>query len=148
MPKLNSRLALAATAALVICSILIAADRASAQVSPKPRESGRQYAAWIPPGEYTAIVVSSNADTRNWAISLRTKGGVFPLTVTPQQNVVIPFERGWKITADDEARVLSEHIPFGDFTAFNQFGEENPILLSAWGITAGGPVPFVYREVR
>ena len=107
------------------------------------------FAAWIPPGEYTAIVVCSSADTRDWAISLRSRDGIFPLVVGPHRNVIIPFDTPWKVTPDSEARLLSEHIPFADISARNQLNEQAyPLYLSAWGITTKGPVPFLYREVK
>ncbi len=107
------------------------------------------FAAWIPPGEYTAIVVCSSADTRDWAISLRSRDGIFPFVVGPHRNVIIPFETPWKVTPDSEARLLSEHIPFADISARNQLNEQAyPLYLSAWGITTSGPVPFLYREVK
>lgn len=143
-------LALAALASLLFGSVALIGARtgADAQVITPPRETGRLFAAWMPPGEYTAIVVNSNADTREWSITLRSKRGVFPVVVPPHENVVIPFERGWKVDAGDEARLVSEHVPFGEFTELNQLGEDGLIVLSAWGIGPGGPVPFVYREVR
>ncbi len=147
--KRNAGLTCAVLTALVASvAFMSSGSPADAQVTIQPRQPGRQFAAWVPPGEYTAFVVTTNADTRNWAISLRTTDGPFPIIVTPQANVIIPFEQGWKVTADAEVRLVSEHIPFGDITAFNQFSEDNPILFSAWGITKAGPVRFVYREVE
>ncbi len=107
------------------------------------------YAAWIPPGEYTAIVICSSADTRDWAVSLRSRDGIFPFVVPPHRNVIIPFDQPWKVTPDSEARLLSEHIPFADISARNQLNEQAyPLYLSAWGITTRGPVPFLYRKMK
>ncbi len=152
MPSITRRRSLALTvlATLLMGSILFLAGQspADAQVVPKPREPGRQYAAWLPPGEYTAIVINSNADERDWAISLRTKRGGFPIVVPAHTNVVVPFERAWKVEAGDEARLVSEYVPFADITRLNQLANESRVILSAWGIGASGPVAFVYREVK
>lgn len=133
---------------LFLLTALALLPRASAQVQHQPREAGRLFAAWLPPGTYTAIVINSNADTRDWAISLRSKRGTFPIVVPPHQNVVIPFEHGWTIDAADETRLLSEHVPFGDIAARNQLGDDERLILSAWAISPSGPVPMIFREVK
>lgn len=144
----NAARAAVLLSSLALLTALALLPSAGAQIQPHPRETGRLFAAWLPPATYTAIVVNSNADTRDWAISLRTTRGVFPIVVPPHANVIIPFEGGWTIDARDEARLLSEHVPFADITAPNQLGEDDRLILSAWAISPNGPVPLVFREVE
>ncbi len=108
---------------------------------------GPLYAAWIPPGTYTAIVVNSSGDQRRWAISLMTKTSNVPIVVPPGDNVLIPFN-GWTVKAEDEARLISNLVPFDDSALYNKAGDQPKYVLSAWGITATGPVQFVYRDVK
>lgn len=150
---LTKRMHANARAAVLISSLLLLAviallPRADAQVQPQPREPGRLYAAWLPPGTYTAIVINSNADVRPWSISLRTKHAAFPIVVPPRENVIIPFQHGWTIDAAVEARLVSEHVPFGDIAAHNQLADDERLLLSAWAISPSGPVPMLFREVK
>lgn len=107
-----------------------------------------QYAAWIPPGTYTAIVLNSSGDERRWAVSLISRGVDVPVVVPPRDNIVISFKDGWTVDAADEARVLSNLVPFEDSSKYNKYGEQPKYVLSAWGITATGPVAFEYREVK
>ena len=109
---------------------------------------GPQYAAWIPPGNYTAIVLNSSGDQRRWAVSLMTGSTNVPIVVPPNDNIVIQFKDGWTVTADSEARIVSNLVPFDDSAMFNKVGEQPKYVLSAWGITAAGPVPFTYRDVK
>jgi hypothetical protein len=61
---------------------------------------------------------------------------------------VIEFKDGWKVGRDDEARIVSNLVPFANSALYNKVGEQPEYVLSAWGITAGGPVQFVYRDVE
>ena len=107
----------------------------------------REYVAWLPPGTYSAIVLNSSGDERRWAVSLRTTKLNVPIVVPPADNVMVPFKDGWTVVAADEARIVSRLVPFDDSALYNKFGERPNYVLSAWGITANGPVQFVYREV-
>ena len=108
---------------------------------------GPRYAAWIPPGTYSAIVLNSSGDQRRWAVSLMTARTNVPIVVPPGDNIVIPFKDGWSIEPGDEARLVSNLVPFDDSSLYNKFGEQPKYVLSAWGITAQGPVKFEYREL-
>jgi hypothetical protein len=108
----------------------------------------RQYAAWLPPGTYSAIVLNSSGDERRWAVSLMTKRANVPIVIPPNDNTIIEFKNGWTITAADEARLVSNLVPFDDSALYNKVGEQPYYVLSAWGITDSGPVPFVYREIQ
>jgi hypothetical protein len=119
-------------------------------VQPQPlRVIGtRQYAAWIPPGTYSAIVLNSSGDERRWAVSLMVRNTSVPVVVPPADNIIIPFKDGWTVEASDEARIVSSLVPFDDSSRFNKFGERPDYVLSAWGITNNGPVQFVYRDIK
>jgi hypothetical protein len=108
----------------------------------------RQYAAWIPPGTYTAIVLNSSGDERRWAVSLMTDKINVPIVVPPNDNIVIEFKEGWTVTGNEEPRLVSNLVPFEDSALYNKIGERPRYVLSAWGITAQGPVQFLYREIR
>jgi hypothetical protein len=108
---------------------------------------GPKFAAWIPPGTYSAIVLNSSGDQRRWAVSLMTGSTNVPIVVPPSDNIVISFKDGWTVAAGDEARLVSNLVPFDDSALFNKVGEQPKYVLSAWGITAAGPVQFSYREV-
>lgn len=108
---------------------------------------GPKYAAWIPPGTYTAIVLNSSGDQRRWAVSLMTTRLNVPIVVAPGDNVIIPFKDGWKVDAKDEARLVSNLVPFDDSAMYNKVGEQPVYVVSAWGITPTGPVPFVYKQI-
>lgn len=109
---------------------------------------GLQYAAWIPPGTYTAIVLNSSGNERRWAVSLMSRQTNVPIVVPPSENVVLEFKDGWTVHADAEARIVSNLVPFDDSALFNKVGEQPRYVLSAWGITANGPVQFAYRELK
>jgi hypothetical protein len=70
-----------------------------------------------------------------------------PIVVPPSDNIVISFKDGWTVAAGNEARLVSNLVPFDDSALFNKVGEQPKYVLSAWGITAAGPVQFTYREV-
>ena len=55
---------------------------------------GPNYAAWIPPGTYTAIVLNSSGDQRRWAVSLMTAKTNVPIVVPPNDNIVLSFKDG------------------------------------------------------
>jgi hypothetical protein len=95
-----------------------------------------------------AIVLNSSGDQRRWAVSLMTRSTDVPIVVAPGDNVVIEFKEGWKVERDDEARIVSNLVPFANSALYNKVGEQPEYVLSAWGITAGGPVQFVYRDVE
>jgi hypothetical protein len=118
------------------------------QDQPRRKNDGPQYAAWIPPGTYSAIVLNSCGDQRNWVVSLMTKTANVPIVVPPRDNVVIPFKDGWTVTASSEARIVSSLVPFDDAAQYNSLSDQTKYLISAWGITAAGPVQFEYREIR
>jgi hypothetical protein len=122
-----------------------------------PGHSARQddvYTAWIPPGEYTAIVLCSNADTRRWNVRLMSRNGAnapdeqVSIVVPPREMVVIPFERGWNVRVWEKARLESDLVPFDEFAEGNPVTGEGNIALSAWGIGPDGPVPFTYRALK
>ncbi len=119
----------------------------SDQPSRRPVD-GPKYAAWIPPGTYSAIILNSSGDQRRWAVSLMTKTSNVPIVVPPSDNIIVPFKDGWTVTADSEARLVSNLVPFDDSALFNKVGEQPKYVLSAWGITAAGPVQFEYREIK
>lgn len=110
--------------------------------------SGPQYAAWIPPGKYSAIVLNSSGDDRRWAVALMTTRTSVPIVIPPGDNIVIPFHEGWTVNISDEARIVSNLVSFEDSSLFNKVGEQPKFVLSAWGITANGPVQFEYREIK
>lgn len=136
-----------------VAAVLLAAaqpDTVRLRTKPTDRKpiDGPQYAAWIPPGTYSAIVLNSSGDQRRWAVSLMTTSTNVPIVVPPGDNIVIPFRDGWKVDPDSEARLVSNLVPFDDSALFNKFGEQPKYVLSAWGITATGPVKFEYREIE
>jgi hypothetical protein len=143
---------IALTLALPALLVLAAASQ-PVPVRPGPQSGARhinnpQYAAWIPPGTYSAIVLNSSGDQRRWAVSLMSRSLNVPIVVPPVDNIVIPFKDGWTVKADDEARLVSNLVPFEDSALYNKVGEQPRYVLSAWGITAAGPVPFVYKDVK
>lgn len=135
-----------------LCPFLLAASQPDA-VSLENRTAhrrldGLKYAAWIPPGKYTAIVLNSSGNERRWAVSLITKTTNVPIVVPPGDNIVMEFKDGWTLGPDDEARLVSSLVPFDDSALYNKVGEQPKYVLSAWGITARGPVQFTYRELK
>lgn len=112
------------------------------------RSRDRRFAAWIPPGEYHAIVLCSSGDERRWAVSLKTTSKNVPIVVPANDNVVIEFKEGWTVQPNDEARIVSRLVPFDDAARFNKLGERPDYVLSAWGIGPHGPVEFAYREIK
>jgi hypothetical protein len=134
-------------------TLMLAGASQPVPIRPSPQPGVRhannpQYAAWIPPGTYSAIVLNSSGDQRRWAVSLMSTSFSVPIVVPPADNIVIPFKDGWKVTADSEARLVSNLVPFDDSALYNKVGEQPRYVLSAWGITAAGPVQFVYKEVK
>jgi len=109
---------------------------------------GPKYAAWIPPGKYTAIILNSSGDERRWAVSMMSGTTNVPIVVPPRDNIIIEFKDGWTVNPADNARLVSSLVPFDDSALFNKVGEQPKYVLSAWGITAAGPVQFTYREIR
>lgn len=148
-------LALPAVAILAATSQPVPSRQAPGAPSrPRPDQPARRpidgpkYAAWIPPGKYTSIILNSSGDERRWAVSLITGDRNVPIVVPPRDNTVIEFREGWTVGPNDDARLVSNLVPFDDSAMYNKVGEQPKYVLSAWGITAGGPVPFVYRELR
>jgi len=136
---------------LAACLFAVAQpDTVKLRTKPSDRRpiDGPQYAAWIPPGTYSAFVLNSSGDERRWAVSLMTTGTNVPIVVPPRDNIIISFKDGWTIKADDEARLVSNLVPFDDSALYNKFGEQPKYVLSAWGITAHGPVKFEYRDIK
>ena len=131
-----------------------------------PAGSMPVYAAWVPPGRYTAFVISSNARDRRWIVTIRSskagagptpgvnlpangtpingvsQAGSFPVVLPPQTPVTIPFEGGWLIKAEDLVRIESQFIPFEDISQRNLMDGNDVLAISAWGITPDGPVNF------
>jgi hypothetical protein len=133
-------LGLAAGVALVVGVVMVgsgAPARGAAAPGPVP-----MYARYLPPGKYTAIVVTSNATKRRWILSLKTRKGTFPITIGGATNVVIPFENGWDVLASDEARLESPYVPFEDLSKRDLLDGNENLAISAWGITDRGPVEF------
>ncbi|MFM9996823.1 MAG: hypothetical protein ACKVU4_13605 [Phycisphaerales bacterium] len=132
-------------------SVLYSASALHSPAQPQPpseRSRDRQFAAWIPPGEYHAIVLCSSGDERRWAVSLTTTSKNVPIVVPANDNVVIEFKEGWTVQPNDEARIVSRLVPFDDAARFNKLGERPDYVLSAWGIGPNGPVEFAYREIK
>lgn len=97
---------------------------------------------FLPPGNYTAIVVTTTGKDRRWWVSLKTAKGTFPITVGPQETVTIPFTSGWRVSASDQARIESRFVPFEDISERTPVDGNETLALSAWGITDQGPVNF------
>ena len=113
--------------------------------SPSPAVAPR--AEWntvfLPPGNYTSIVIATTAKDRRWIVSLKTSKGVFPITVAAGETTVIPFASGWRVTANDQARIESRYVPFEDLSERTPVDGNENVALSAWGVTDQGPVNFV-----
>lgn len=105
----------------------------------------RVYEWWVAPGTYTGFVFTSsaNANTRRWIVTIEHSGTSFPVSINPGETVVIPYPTGWTIRADMEVRVRSIHVPFDDLREYDPLKPDGPMFVNAWGITPGGPVPFV-----
>ncbi len=145
----RSRRVLALAILLPAAAGVVAASAALSQPLPSgDRGRDRTYAAWIPPGTYTAIVLCSSGEDRRWAVSLTTTTASVPIVVRPGETVVMPFAQGWSVDPGHEARLVSRLVPFEDAAKFNLLGESPDFVLSAWGVTPAGPVQFVYREVK
>lgn len=99
-------------------------------------------ALYLPPGKYTAIVLTSNAKERRLIVSIKTSRGSFPVTIAPQSTLIVPFEGGWTVQASDNARVESAYTPFEDIGLRNPISDNENLGISAWGITDRGPVNF------
>lgn len=112
-----------------------------------PRETGDPviHEAWLPPGEYSAIVLTSNVNsgTRRWIIHLWCRGQSVPVTVAPGETTVIPFIEGWEVRANDRVHLTSPRVPFGSLQDFDALDGEPVMEIAAWGVTKGGPVRFV-----
>jgi hypothetical protein len=137
-------------AVLGTCTTILAAQIGTSRPSPSNSRPTRypQFAAWIPPGTYSAIILNSSGDERRWAVSLVSRNTSVPIVVPPRDNIIIPFKDGWTVDAKDEARLISNLVPFDDSALYNKVGEQPKYVLSAWGITATGPVRFEYREIK
>lgn len=145
--RLSVVAAAAGTVALVI-------GGASAQNAParavQPQLTQRHstspiYEAWVPPGTYSALVISSSGVQRQWAVALRTKTQRVPIIVRPGENVVIPFEGGWTIKKDDLVRFESDRVPFFDHSLLDPLDGLDTFVLTAWGVTKDGPVALVSK---
>lgn len=97
---------------------------------------------WLAPGSYSAIVISTTATERTWWLSLDTTKGSFPVTIGPQQTITLTFNPPWVVKVDDNARLTSKYVPFGEYADFNPLNNQR-VQLFAWGVTPGGPVPLV-----
>ena len=103
---------------------------------------------FLPPGDYSAIVLCTNARDRRWIVALKTSAGSFPITVGPNQTVTIPFEKGWTVRSEMQARLESRLVPFEDLSERNLLDGNENIGISAWGITDKGPVTFALPVKR
>lgn len=126
-------------AMLLFACVPMLGSAAAAPSAPRPAPISSRY---LPPGTYTAIVITSNATTRRWIVSLKSKQGTFPITIGGSTNVVIPFEKGWTVLASDEARIESPYVPFEDVSRRDLLDGNENLAISAWGITDRGPVEF------
>jgi hypothetical protein len=97
---------------------------------------------YLPPGKYTAIVLTSSAREKKVVVTLKVGKGSFPVTIAPQSTLVIPFEQGWTVQASDNARLESAYTPFEDISLRNPLADNDNLGVSAWGITPSGPVNF------
>jgi hypothetical protein len=97
---------------------------------------------YMPPGKYTAIVIATTAKNRRWIVSLKSTRGSFPITVGDETTIVIPFDDGWQVKADDQARLESKFVPWEDIGERNLLDGNEYVSLAAWGITDQGPVSF------
>jgi len=97
---------------------------------------------WLPPGNYSSLVISTTATERTWWLSLDTDGGTFPVTIGPQQTVTIDFDPPWKVDVSTNARLTSKYVPFGEYAEFNPLNNQR-VQLFAWGITTTGPMKLV-----
>jgi len=110
---------------------------------PAPRTPpGEINTLFLPPGNYTAIVIATTGKDRRWFISLKTSRGSFPITIGPEQTITIPFTAGWKVAPGDQARLESRLVPFEDLSERTPVDGNENLALSAWGITDQGPVNF------
>ena len=108
-----------------------------------PQPAGNELnTVYMPPGKYTAIVLTSNAQDRRWIVSLKTNTGSYPITIGPTLTVTIPFEGGWTVQPDMNARIESKLVPFEDLSERNLLDGNETLGISAWGITDRGPVNF------
>lgn len=128
--------------ALIAAVAMFATGRSS---NAAPSAPGPSRALWIPPGTYTSIVVTTSAQRRRWVVGLVTDDQTFPIAVAPGSTVVIPFERGWEIRPGDRARITIDGVETNVPTAVAQLLDEASMAITAWGITAGGPVAFVVK---
>ena len=119
----------------------------SAPTSP-PQNVSDVNSVFLPPGEYSAIVLCTNARDRRWIVALKTTAGSFPITIGPNQTVTIPFEKGWSVRSEMQARLESRLVPFEDLSERNLLDGNENIGISAWGITDKGPVPFALPVKR
>lgn len=143
--RLSRVLCLIAAAAIVAtgAGLTTAQPVPTAPSPPMPKAPpGELNTLFLPPGNYTAIVIATTGKDRRWFLSLKTARGSFPITIGPEQTVTIPFTAGWKVTAGDQARLESRLVPFEDLSERTPVDGNETLALSAWGITDQGPVNF------
>ncbi len=137
--RIHIRRWLVLSAAIVLLGLPALGTAPAATAAPGPVPINTRF---IPPGTYTAIVLTSNATTRRWIVSLKSRKGTFPITIGGATNVIIPFEKGWTVFATDEARIESPYVPFEDVSRRDLLDGNENLAISAWGITEQGPVEF------
>lgn len=127
-------------------AIAVAQTPIQSQPSIGPRTAASAvFEAWVPPGTYTAFVISSSGVSRLWPVAIVTKAQRFAVTVRPGENVVIPFPEGWKININDNVRIESDRVPFFDYSLLDPIDGTETFVLHAYGITPNGPVEFTIK---
>ena len=139
--------------AIVVLATLLAISFATLGMrTPEAKaEAPKVYEAWIQPGTYTGFTFCSNANvnTRRWLVSLVCRDRTYPLIITPGETTILPFDMGWTVTADDEARFVSKNIPFSDLSEWDALaGDNQPMLIGAWGMTTKGPMQLVPSKIK
>lgn len=140
---LSCRVGLCAVA--IIAPVVAAVGMASGRESAPAAAAASPRELWIPPGTYTGIVFVSSAQQRRWVVSLVSNERVFPVALSPGATVTIPFERGWTVNVNDNARILVDGVSITVPTTVGPLTDEASMAISAWGISSTGPVQFVVR---
>jgi hypothetical protein len=130
----------------VVAPLTIAGSLATGREAPAPvAVPAAVRDLWIPPGTYTGIVIVSSATTRRWVVSLSSNEKNFPVAIAPAASVIIPFERGWEVHPNDNARITIDGVQTTVPTSTTLLADETTMAISAWGISPTGPIQFVVR---
>jgi hypothetical protein len=131
-------------AAVVLTAAAVASVSLLGAASETPRDPVI-HEAWLPPGEYSAIVLTPNVNTgtRRWIVHLWCRGQSVPIAVAPGESTVIPFTEGWEVRANDRVHLTSARVPFGTLEDFDPLDGEPVMEIAAWGIAKAGPVRLV-----